>query len=425
MKRSSGMANRNQGAGRRGQGAGKTGSSPLLLTLLLIASPLLADAKPQPLPAMTAEKWRADIDFFAREIPKRHKNAFHPRREKFAAEVESLRAKAGQASDDEMIVGLMRIAGSIGDGHTRVQVPSDVHQFPIGILRIEGEHRVVRGSGAAAELVGGKLIRVDDTPLDEAIARIRTIMAQAESETLMVASVPQWFSIAEALHGLGIAKSAATARFTVLLDDGSERSADLAVIDANAKPEWRTASKSIPLYRQRLTEGLWFEWLPDARTVYVNWRRYDDMRAKSRELWSFVDSHPVEKIAIDLRQNGGGDFHVGRKYLVDELAKRTKLRAYVITGARTFSAALKNAIDFRQVARATLVGETIGERPNSYSENDEIVLPNSRLVASYSTKYYKFLEHDGLVAPDQEILPTWADWVAGRDPVLEWILKAR
>ena len=155
----------------------------------------------------------------------------------------------------------------------------------------------------------------------------------------------------------------------------------------------------------------------------MSFRKYDDLRAKSRELWSFVDSHPVRKIAIDLRQNGGGDFNVGRKYLVDELARRPKLRGFVITGGRTFSAALKNAIDFRETARATLVGETIGERPNSYSENDEMRLPHSKMEISYSTRYYKFLPHDGLVTPDKEILPTWTDWVAGRDPVLDWIVE--
>ena len=37
------------------------------LLLLLLACPLagLAASKPQPLPPMTAETWRADLDFFA------------------------------------------------------------------------------------------------------------------------------------------------------------------------------------------------------------------------------------------------------------------------------------------------------------------------------------------------------------------------
>jgi hypothetical protein len=396
----------------------------LLPFLLAVALAGFADAKPRPLPPMTAESWRTDIDFFARELPKRHKNAFHSvTQEQFAAEVASLRAKAGQASDDEMIVGLMRIAARVGDGHTYVHLPSSLHQFPITVAHIEGAHRVVRGAGRAADLVGGKLTRIDDTSIDEAIARIRTILPQAESEVLFVAFAPLRLSIAEVLHGLGITKSAAAARFTVLLDDGTERSADVSSIALAAKPEWRTATANPPLYRQRPEDGLWFTWLAEAGTVYVSFRRYDDLRAKSRELWSFVDSHPVKKIAIDLRQNGGGDFTVGRKYLVDEVARRPKLRAYVIPSGRTFSAALKNAIDFREIAHATLVGETIGERPNSYSENDEMRLPRSQMQVSYSTRYYKFLPGDELVTPDKEILPTWADWLAGRDPVLDWILQ--
>lgn len=395
----------------------------LLPLLMAVAVAGLAEGKRQPLPPMTAEKWRADVDFFARELPKRHKNAFHAiTRQRFDAEVAALRDQAGHANDDEMIVGLMRITALVGDGHTRVQPPSSIHQFPLTVVPIDGAQRVVRGAGPAADLVGGRLVRIDDTPIDDAIARIRTILPQDESEILLVAFAPQWLSIAEVMHGLGIAKSAATARFTVVLDDGSERSADVASIDIAAKPEWRTLTATLPLYRQRPGEGFWFEWLADAGTVYVSFRNYDDLRSKSRDLWSFVDGHPVRKIAIDMRQNGGGDFNVGRKYLVDELARRPKLRGYVLIGAKTFSAALKNSIDFRDVAKATLVGETIGERPNSYSENDEVTLPNSRMEVSYSTRYYQFLPSDGLLAPDKEIRPTWADWMAGRDPVLDWVL---
>lgn len=393
-----------------------------LLAFLLSLS-IHAASKPQPLPTMSAEKWRADVDFFARELPRRHKNAFHTiTREQFAAEVAALREKAGRANDDEMIVGLMRITAMVGDGHTYVRLPSSIRQFPVTIARIEGIHRVVRGAGAGAELVGGRLTRIDDTPMEEATARIRTILPQAESDVLLVAFIPQWLSSAEILHGLGITKSAKTARFTALLDDGSERSAEVSSFDITTRPDWRTATANPPLYRQRPAEGFWFQWLPEAKTVYVSFRKYDDLRARSRELWSFVDSHPVQKIAIDLRQNGGGDFNVGRKYLVDELARRPKLRPYAIISGRTFSAALKNSIDFRQIAHATLVGETIGERPNSYSENDEMTLPNTRIDVSYSTRYYKFLPDDQLVAPDKEILPMWSDWVAGRDPVLDWIL---
>jgi len=397
----------------------------VLFALPLMALSVFASTpKPSPMKTVTRAEWREDIDYFAREVVKRHANAFHDvKREAFESAVADLKARSEAANDDEMLVGLMRLTAMIGDGHTGVRTPSNMRQFPLYVARIEGALRVVRAAGTAAPLVGGKLTRVDDTAVPDAVARIRTILASAESEEHTEAFTPLWFSSPEVLHGLGVTKSASGARFTVTLDDGSERSADVGAIDAGARPEWRAASASMPLYRQRPEESFWFQWIEDAKTVYVSFRRYDDLRAKSRELWSFVDAHPVRKIAIDLRQNGGGDFNVGRKHLVDELARRPQLRGYVITGSRTFSAAMKNAIDFRTAAKATLVGETIGERPNSYSENDEMTLPHTRIVVSYSTKYYEFLPGGGLVKPDKEILPTWADWTAGRDPVLDWILQ--
>lgn len=101
-----------------------------------------------------------------------------------------------------------------------------------------------------------------------------------------------------------------------------------------------------------------------------------------------------------------------------------KGRLFVVVGRATFSAAMVNAIDFRKETNAILVGEPIGERPNSYSENDEMTLPHSRLVVSYSTRYYKFLEEDvPAVLPDERIDATWADFRAGRDAVMDWILS--
>jgi hypothetical protein len=96
---------------------------------------------------------------------------------------------------------------------------------------------------------------------------------------------------------------------------------------------------------------------------------------------------------------------------------------YVITGRRTFSAALWNSVDFKKQTRATIVGEPPGERPNSYSENDEMTLPNSGLVLSYSTRYYQFLDEDvPAFLPDKRIDPEWQSYKEGRDPVMEWIL---
>jgi hypothetical protein len=73
---------------------------------------------------------------------------------------------------------------------------------------------------------------------------------------------------------------------------------------------------------------------------------------------------------------------------------------------------------------AMLVGQPIGEKPNSYQESRRMTLPNSHLVVGYSVRFYKFVESgENAIRPDQEIIPSRADYKAGRDPVLEWVLK--
>ena len=53
-----------------------------------------------------------------------------------------------------------------------------------------------------------------------------------------------------------------------------------------------------------------------------------------------------------------------------------------------------------------------------------MTLPNSGIAVSYSTKNYKFLDEEvPAVLPDKRIDPTWADYKAGRDAVMDWILS--
>lgn len=96
----------------------------------------------------------------------------------------------------------------------------------------------------------------------------------------------------------------------------------------------------------------------------------------------------------------------------------------MITGPGTFSAAAVNALDLRNEANAVLVGAPTGIRPSHYGDHGEFPLPNSGIRISYSTRYHRFGgANDSAVVPDRHIEPTWAEFRAGRDPVMEWILS--
>ncbi len=67
---------------------------------------------------------------------------------------------------------------------------------------------------------------------------------------------------------------------------------------------------------------------------------------------------------------------------------------------------------------------------NHYGEHGEFQLPNSGFRVSYSTHYHRLgAETDSAVVPDRQIEPTWGEFRAGLDPVLDpvlaWILSQR
>ena len=89
-----------------------------------------------------------------------------------------------------------------------------------------------------------------------------------------------------------------------------------------------------------------------------------------------------------------------------------------------FPRATANALDMRNEVNTILVGSPTGMRPNHYGEHAEFRLPNSGFRISYSTHYHRFgADTDSAVVPDQNIEPTWEEFRAGRDPVMEWVLS--
>jgi hypothetical protein len=233
------------------------------------------------------------------------------------------------------------------------------------------------------------------------------------------------------LNAIGLSTDAAEAAYTFEDAKGKRFELRLRALAPDANPAWLDVQDQPPLYRQRLSEPLWYTYLPESETVYFNFKGYPSRTAFvkfSQDLFAFVDSHPISRLVVDLRQNGGGDFTRGREYIINEIKKRASINRrghlFVITGRWTYSAGMANAADFRKETTALLVGEPTGGRPNGYQENREFMLPNSHLRVWVSTEFYKFQDVDTPgVMPDKRIDPDWASYRAGRDPVMEWILS--
>ena len=409
---------------------------PLLCCGLILALCAAQPARPQP-PAMNADRWREDLRYFARELPKRHKNLYHATsQEQFERAVAELDAAIPSLQDHQVIVRLQQIAALVGDGHTGVHLAPYFKRYPLAVYWFGPELRVTAASEEYASALGRRVVKIGKLGIDEVQKRVATCFPSAELETeWYVLNTSQAFLVVpEVLQALGVVPDLGPAPFTLEDDAGTPltleiRPVEVPLVDGTPRLGLKSAAQTEPLFRQRPGERFWFVHLPDSQTVYVSFRGYDSLADNARKLFQFVDSHPIERLVIDVRQNDGGDFLVGRKHMIGPVKQRPAInqkgKLFVVVGRRTFSAAMVNAIDFRKETNATLVGEPIGERPNSYSENDEMTLPNSRIVVSYSTRYYQFLDQDvPAVLPDRRIDPSWAEFQAGRDPVLDWILAS-
>ena len=392
---------------------------------------------PPPAPSPTSEQWREDLRYLARELPKRHKNLFHSvTREEFDRLVAQLDSAIPSLQPHQIVVRMKQITARVGDGHTGVWLPNTFTIFPIALSWFGKELRITAAAPEYQRAIGTRVVAIGGIPIDEVEARVETTFPSAadENEWFVLNTSPPHIVRPEVLQALGIVKDLGPASFELEDDQGRRLTVPIAPIspppvvnNAFTFTGFQSAASRQPLFRQRPAEAFWYTWLPDSQTVYVSFRSYASLGENARKLFAELDQRPPARLVIDLRQNGGGDFYQGRRHLIEPIKARPALnqkgKLFVIVGRRTFSAAMANAVDFRKQTNATLVGEPIGERPNSYSENDELTLPNSKVVVSYSTRYYQFVENDvPAVLPDVRIDLTWADFRAGRDPILEWIL---
>jgi hypothetical protein len=406
-----------------------------LTAFILLAQLQFAFASPQETKKtdtqlqLTPEQWRQDLQYLAKELPRRHKNAFHTvSREQFERSVADLNARIPNLQPHEIVVELMRIVASIGDAHTELSgFGASFHRFPLSVFWFDKELRVTRIASAYKSAIGARVMQVGDLRIEDATARLDPLIPH-ENEYWVRFRGAGYMTYAEILHAAKVIPDSKIAQWTFEDSNGKRFSLNIPTVEPGQTIEWVDATDELPLYRQRPDEQIWFTHLADAKTIYVNFRGYrDEFDKHAEELLTFIRQHPENRLIIDMRQNRGGDFTKVRKQLLPGLKQNSCWRKpgtlFIVTGRATQSAAVVNTIDFRKELNAVVVGEPTGGKPNGYSEHGDFKLPNSKLVVSYSSRYYKFQDLDTpAVMPDKLIEPEWDAYRAGRDPVMEWIL---
>jgi hypothetical protein len=378
--------------------------------------------------SVTSAQWQEDVKYFKEQLVKRHMNAFHHVSQiEFESDADKLYKDVPSLKDYEVIVRLMQMTAKVGDGHTNVHLPTTFKHYPIRLHWFGEELYVIATQDAGKSALGAKLLKIGDLDVKAITEKLAAVISQDENKWYTLNTGAYFLTIPEILATLGIARDYDHAEFTFLDLNNKEIKLDLIPQAADPNSRWTSPSEKQPLFRQKLADHFWFSYVPEINAVYVSFKKYDDINENINKLFEFIDGNKATRLIVDLRFNGGGDFYKGRR-LISRIKENSQINQkgnlFVITGRRTFSAAMVNSIDFKKDTNAILLGEPPGEKPNSYSENDEMKLPNSKLVLSYSTRYYKFLDEDvDAFEPDVRIEPTFNDYKEGRDPVMEWIIS--
>ena len=379
-----------------------------------------------------AARWAADLAYLGDLIDGVHPAPYaHLPRAAFRAGLDSLAVAAAHPDgpDDTALTWRLRaLVCRLGDSHTATGLPPGANaRLPLSLRFFGDEVRVVAAPPAAAELVGGRLVAIDGRPLAEVLAGISPQVARTH-ENWFREQAPGWLLFPSALYGLGLANAADGLTYTVVVDDGQKRSRRLA-LDMPAEENWVVAGppeSERPLYRRR-GGSYWFEYLPDKRALYVKYDKAWDDPARplaefGRDLARELDTRQVDRFILDVRHNAGGSNQLNGLFrdLANRLAEGRLKQTFVITGRRTYSAAVYDADAMRQRCGAVVVGEPTGMAPVHPGEVASFTLPGSGLEFFCSTKLIRASsDTSAALLPDVPTEVSWADFLAGRDPALE------
>jgi hypothetical protein len=423
----------------------------LLAGCLLAHLALAAPATPAKLDPAT---WQGDARFLVAEVDSIHPRPYRwHRRAEWDSAAASLEERLPALRYDQAVADFSRMIGMLRDGHSRldqVQLASHTRptlaplpgpgfdtSYPLECEVFADGLWIVRTTIDHQDLLGAHVIAIAGRAAGEAVVSLAPLIpADNGMWTLYMLPVflrsPGYVSAA----GLGPGPSGPLS-LTVLPVDGVQRNVELAPARVDSTTRWISADAGVcaPLPLTRRLGPLAFADLGDsAHTVFARIRQIMDLPGQEgisrfvERLFAHVDSIGSRRLILDLRGNGGGDGYLNQP-LVHAVIRRPVIDRtgglFVIVDRGTFSAAVALSADLQRETHALFVGEPTGGAPNSPGDPTRVTLPASGLVVRISTVLWQGSDPRDprqFIAPDLPAMPTWADWMAHRDPALAAIL---
>lgn len=397
------------------------------------------------------EKWRQDLRYLAEEMPKRHKNLFHSMsREQFDSAVKRLDERIPTLARHQIIVELCRILALVKDGHTGIRgIITDpkigFRSYPLTLYFYKDGLFVQSADPKYTDAVGGRVVKIGNATAEESLRAVSDLVFR-DNEMGIKAFAPFLLVTPEVLQSVGIINDMENASFVI------ERGGKQFTIEV--KPMFRPAPVGLgsnfikpagwidardgapaqtPLYLKDPENLYWFEYLADSKTIYVQYNGVENKQDENIEnfakrLFTFVENNQVERLILDMRNNGGGNNYLNRPLLLGILKSRLDERGkfFTIIGRRTFSAAQSLINELDKYTNTIFVGEPTSENVNHYGDPAHIELPNSGLVIRASSLWWQIMDPRDLrqwTGPHIAAELTSTDYRTNTDPAMNAIMK--
>lgn len=411
-----------------------------------------AGAQGAPPAALTTEEWRADLRALADGLVRYHPDLFKwTPKASFDSAVADLDARIPSLDRDRIVAEMMKIVALPGDGHTALfplmNPGMGFHRLPIRFYQFSDGFYVRSADPRYASLVGGRVLSIGKFTLDSALERVKPFVARENGmwETFLV---PEMLAIPEILYTIGATSDTRGADIRVERDgkvvsarvanDGASSATfanfitpfDKGFVDAAT-----SRGKPLPVALRSMPRMMGVDWLPESRVLYVQYNAVANapdltVEQLAERVRRMIDTLPVEKLALDLRLNSGGNDGLNRPLLRaiggSKIDKRGKF--FTIIGRQTYSAAQLLTNDLERFTETTFVGEPTGSRVNFFADGRELRLPNSQLTISVSRLWWQRMDPRDVRPWTAATIPTplsFAQYVAGIDPALDAIINWR
>lgn len=412
--------------------------------------------------ANASNLWREDLQSLADALINNHREPFRiTPEEQFRAAVADLDARIPSLTDHQIVFGFMQLTAMLRDGHTFItplQDGLDYHLYPLRLYWFSDGLRIIEAREPHQDSVGKKVVSIGAFTVDEAYKLIEpTISSDNDMSALAIA--PIRMILAEELHALGIITDVNAPGF-VLEDEAGNRSIlNLAPIPVAEYREWvypaqppsgispafdeitffsGLPQREEPLYlSHRLDKFFWMVYLEDSDTLYIQYNfvrsvsENQSISAFSEEVRETAVERQPKRVVVDLRHNPGGEIQASapiERVLRDTPEINQPGNLFVIIGRDTYSAASWFALRLAESTNAIFVGEPMGGGRVMGGGSRGITLPNSKIQVHISSEW-NIIDEDPAAPPTLEpdfvIELSAADFFAGRDPVLDFILTYR